>query len=76
MVGYLSFANDIVLVAKTPQEAEHHLKEEGKEPGSQLCRMKTKVMRNRFAILPLSDWIKLFSKKGMSASSWAANQRG
>ncbi|EYC03648.1 hypothetical protein Y032_0092g2538 [Ancylostoma ceylanicum] len=52
MLNHLRFADDIVLLTHTPQEAERmvrQLDEVGKEVGLQLNAKKTNVIRNRFA---------------------------
>ncbi|EPB67914.1 hypothetical protein ANCCEY_12992 [Ancylostoma ceylanicum] len=52
MLNHLRFADDIVLLTHTPQEAERmvrQLDEVGRKVGLQLNAKKTKVMRNRFA---------------------------
>ncbi|EPB69226.1 hypothetical protein ANCCEY_11678 [Ancylostoma ceylanicum] len=52
MLSHLRFADDIVLLILTPQEAERmvrQLDEVGKKVGLQLNAKKTKVMRNRIA---------------------------
>ncbi|EYB85833.1 hypothetical protein Y032_0290g1548 [Ancylostoma ceylanicum] len=52
MLNHFRFADDIVVLTHTPQEAEQmiqQLNEEGKKAGLHLNIAKTKVMRNRFA---------------------------
>ncbi|EPB77975.1 hypothetical protein ANCCEY_02961 [Ancylostoma ceylanicum] len=52
MLNHLRFADYIVVLTHTPQEAEQmiqQLNEEGKKAGLHLNIAKTKVMRNRFA---------------------------
>ncbi|KIH48589.1 hypothetical protein ANCDUO_21340 [Ancylostoma duodenale] len=54
MLNHLRFADDIVLLTHTPQEAEQMVRQinkKGKKVRLQLNAKKTKMIRNRFADL-------------------------